>query len=75
MFTLPTMPPVAKGEQVACFVKDRKSVHWSPVMNAMASNDDKGHFVPNGSDNVRHPIMMTNYAQLLILCFYCTDYR
>ena len=36
-------------------------------------NDDEGHIVPNGSDDVKHPMMMTDYAQFFV--FYCTDYR
>ena len=39
-------------------------------------NDNKGHniIVPNGSDDVRRPMMMTDYTQLLILFLYCTDF-
>ena len=52
------------------FCKDRKSVRWLPVMNAMASKDNEGHIVPNGTDDVRCPIMMTDYAQLFIFVLY-----
>ena len=31
-------------------------------------NDDKGHIVPNASDDVRHPMMMTDYTQLFCFC-------
>ena len=65
MFTLLTMLSIAKEYRyIACFVKDRKSVHCLPVMNAMASkvNDDEGYIVPNGSDDVRCTMMMTDYA-------------
>ena len=34
-------------------------------------NDDKGHIVPNGSDDVWHPMMMmSDYAQLFIFVLY-----
>ena len=36
-------------------------------------NDDKGHIVPNESDNVRRPMMMIDYENLFVL--YCTDYE
>ena len=29
-------------------------------------NDDEGHIVPSGSDDVKHPMMMTDYAQLFV---------
>ena len=35
-------------------------------------NDDDGHIRTNGSDDARHPMTITNYAQLFVL--YCTDY-
>ena len=33
-------------------------------------NDDKGHIVPNGSDDVRRAMMMTNYAQFFVFVLY-----
>ena len=41
-------------------------------MNAMASklNDDEGHIVPTGSDNVRHLMTMTDYTQLFVFVLY-----
>ena len=40
-------------------------------MNAVASND-KGHIVPNGSDDVKRPMMMTDYVQLFCFCIVLT---
>ena len=37
------------------------------------SNDDEGDIVPNASDDVTRPMMMTDYAQLFVFVF--TDYR
>ena len=33
-------------------------------------NDDEGHNVPNGSDNGRRPMMITDYAQYLQMKLY-----
>ena len=32
--------------------------------------DDKGHIVPNGSNDVRHLMMMTDYVQLFVFVFH-----
>ena len=33
-------------------------------------NDDEGYIVPNGSDDVKRPMMMTDYAQLFVFVLY-----
>ena len=33
-------------------------------------NDDEGHIVPNGSEDIRRPITMTNYTQLFAFVLY-----
>ena len=33
-------------------------------------HDDEGHIVPNESDDVRYPIMMSDYAKLFVLVLY-----
>ena len=37
-------------------------------------NDNEGHIVPNGSDDVKCLITMTDYVQLFVSVPYCTDY-
>ena len=32
--------------------------------------NDEGHIVPNGFDDVRRPMMMTDYAQLFVFVLY-----
>ena len=39
-------------------------------MKAVALKDNKGHIVPNGSDDVRCPMMMTDYTQLFVFVLY-----
>ena len=33
-------------------------------------NDDEGHIVPNGSDDVKRAMMMINYAQFFVFVLY-----
>ena len=33
-------------------------------------NDDEGHIVPNGSDDVRRVMMMTDYTQFFVFVLY-----
>ena len=33
-------------------------------------NDDEGHIVPNGFDDVKRPMMMTDYVQLFVFLLY-----
>ena len=33
-------------------------------------NDNEGHIVPNGSDDVRHPMTMIDYVQLFVFVLY-----
>ena len=36
-------------------------------------NDDEGHIVPNGSDDVKYPMMMTDYMQFFVFIILITD--
>ena len=36
-------------------------------------NDDEGHIVPNGSDDIKRPMTMTDYAQLFVFIVLITD--
>ena len=38
-----------------------------PWLQRLKFNDDEGHIVPNGSDDVRRLMTMTDYAQLFVL--------
>ena len=33
-------------------------------------NDDEGHTIPNGSDDVKRLMMMNDYAQLFVFVLY-----
>ena len=41
---------------------------WIPWPQRL--NDDEGHIVPNGSDDVKRPITMTDYLQLFVFVLY-----
>ena len=65
---------MAKGVQVA-LVNKSKPVCWLQVMNTMTSKVILRWwtYYTNGPDDVRHPMMMTNYVQLFVCIVIITD--